>query len=79
MTLVDADSVDVSNLHRQVIHKEATAGQLKVESAIAASRLLTQVPACVAALWSSLSSLPVQSRLSTLAPRSLAYQRCSQA
>ena len=58
MTLVDADSVDVSNLHRQVIHKEATAGQLKVQSAIAASRLLSQVPACVAALWSSLSLLP---------------------
>lgn len=77
MTLVDADSVDVSNLHRQVIHKEATAGQLKVQSAIAASRLLSQVPACEAALWSSLSSLPVQSRLSTLAPRSLGYQRCS--
>lgn len=36
LTLVDDDKVDVSNLQRQVLHKEKTVGQLKVESAHAA-------------------------------------------
>ena len=31
--LVDHDTVDVSNLHRQVIHRETTVGKTKVESA----------------------------------------------
>ena len=31
--LVDYDTVDLSNLHRQVIHREASVGMPKVESA----------------------------------------------
>lgn len=36
LTIVDFDEVERSNLHRQVIHAEATIGMLKVESAKAA-------------------------------------------
>jgi adenylyltransferase/sulfurtransferase len=31
--IVDGDSVDISNLHRQLIHPEANAGLNKAESA----------------------------------------------
>src|SRR5271156_4122757 len=31
--LVDHDNVDISNLHRQIIHRETTLGQTKVDSA----------------------------------------------
>ena len=38
--LVDADTVDLSNLHRQIVHDVASVGRPKVESAVAAlSRL----------------------------------------
>ena len=33
LTLVDADRVDVTNLHRQLWHRDADVGRLKVESA----------------------------------------------
>lgn len=32
--LIDGDMVDVSNLHRQVLHRSANVGKLKVDSAI---------------------------------------------
>ena len=32
--LVDGDEVDVSNLHRQVLHRTANVGKRKVDSAI---------------------------------------------
>jgi adenylyltransferase/sulfurtransferase len=33
ITIVDHDTVDLSNLHRQVLHTEATVGMNKAESA----------------------------------------------
>lgn len=38
ITVIDDDVVELSNLHRQVIHTEATVGQPKVDSAAAALR-----------------------------------------
>ncbi|MDX2168484.1 MAG: HesA/MoeB/ThiF family protein [Deltaproteobacteria bacterium] len=43
LTLVDPDRVELSNLHRQVLHSTATLGQPKVESA--AARLRAAFPA----------------------------------
>jgi adenylyltransferase/sulfurtransferase len=40
LTLVDFDTVDLSNLQRQVIHTTASIGQLKVDSAAASARAL---------------------------------------
>ncbi|MDQ5770302.1 HesA/MoeB/ThiF family protein [Thiothrix subterranea] len=40
LTLVDFDTVDLSNLQRQVIHSTATIGQLKVDSAAQTARAL---------------------------------------
>ena len=39
LTLVDSDSVEISNLQRQIVHSEVTLGQTKVDSA--AQRLLS--------------------------------------
>jgi molybdopterin/thiamine biosynthesis adenylyltransferase len=36
LTLVDHDTVDLTNLQRQIVHTQARVGQLKVESARAA-------------------------------------------
>ena len=38
--LIDHDVVDLSNLHRQIMHGEASAGQVKVASAATAIRRL---------------------------------------
>jgi molybdopterin-synthase adenylyltransferase len=40
ITVADGDSVDITNLQRQVIHTEASIGQPKAQSAIAAMRKL---------------------------------------
>ena len=40
ITLIDDDHVDLSNLHRQVIHPEASVGELKAESAAERMRAL---------------------------------------
>ena len=40
VTIIDDDAVDVTNLHRQVIHTDASVGQPKIESAAAAVRAL---------------------------------------
>lgn len=37
--IVDHDTVDISNLHRQVIHNEARQGMFKAESAALSVRL----------------------------------------
>ena len=34
--LVDHDTVDITNLHRQTLHTESKVGQAKVQSAISA-------------------------------------------
>ena len=34
--LVDGDTVEVSNLHRQILHRTSTVGKLKVDSAVEA-------------------------------------------
>lgn len=38
LTLVDGDRVELSNLHRQLLHSDARLGQRKVDSALAALR-----------------------------------------
>ena len=40
LTLVDHDTVDVSNLQRQIIHRQGSLGQAKVESAAASIRAI---------------------------------------
>ncbi|XP_068928515.1 adenylyltransferase and sulfurtransferase MOCS3 [Petaurus breviceps papuanus] len=45
--LVDHDVVELSNLHRQVLHGEALAGQAKAHSAAAAIRRLNSAVQCV--------------------------------
>ncbi|EAU31862.1 hypothetical protein ATEG_07600 [Aspergillus terreus NIH2624] len=42
--LIDGDMVDVSNLHRQVLHRSANVGKLKVDSAIEYLRELNPHP-----------------------------------
>ena len=54
ITIVDHDTVDRSNLHRQIIHREATIGQSKARSAMAT----------LAALNPSVEVVPVESRVS---------------
>ena len=34
LSLIDGDTVEVSNLHRQILHSKYTVGMAKVESAI---------------------------------------------
>ena len=55
ITIVDHDTVDRSNLHRQIIHREATIGQPKVRSA----------HATLAGLNPAIEIVPVETRVST--------------
>ena len=48
LTLCDHDTVDLSNLQRQIIHRTATVGQLKVDSARAALHEINPEVDCVA-------------------------------
>ncbi|MFH0933779.1 MAG: HesA/MoeB/ThiF family protein, partial [Pseudomonadota bacterium] len=48
LTLCDHDKVDFSNLQRQIIHRTATVGQPKVESAQAALHEINPEVECVA-------------------------------
>lgn len=42
--LLDHDTVDISNLHRQILHKQSRAGQPKSASAKAACESLNSLP-----------------------------------
>jgi adenylyltransferase/sulfurtransferase len=42
--LVDGDTVEVSNLHRQILHSGCTVGMLKVDSAISYLKALVPLP-----------------------------------
>lgn len=48
LTLCDHDTVDISNLQRQVIHRTSTVGQSKAASAQAALRDINPEVACIA-------------------------------
>lgn len=50
--IVDHDSVEMSNLHRQILHTEASIGMHKAESAAAACRALnSSIKVALSPIW----------------------------